>query len=826
MLEFEHTETSHKATFFVEVILPLSISKTYTYRVPFAFSEHIAIGKRVIVQFGKSRIYTGIINAISDQPPSLYEAKYVIDILDDEPIIHERQFQLWNWVASYYMCTPGEVMNSALPASLKLASETKVLLQQAAEYLKSELTDKEFLIVEALETEPELRISDISKLLGQKTVFPILKELLKKGIIHISEEVATRYKPRTRAFLSLKQRYTSETALKQLFAYLERSPKQVETLQVYFRLKKSRNAVSKKDMEEEGVSASALKALISKHVFEVEYQPVSRLHTDKDETFDNFVLSDSQRDAYEHLIQTFKDKDVALLHGVTSSGKTQIYVRMIEQALASSKQVLYLLPEIALTTQIIERLKRYFGSKIGVYHSRMGDNERAEVWIKVQKKEYQIILGARSAVFLPFCSLGLVVVDEEHESSYKQHDPAPRYHARDTAIYLAHIHQAKVLLGSATPSLESYFNAKNGKYGFAELACRFGASSLPGIQVVSIGEETNKKTLQYNFSSVLIKEIELRLQRQEQVILFQNRRGYTPLLMCNTCGYIPHCVHCDVSLTYHKSSGKLHCHYCGFRQDPLSDCPACGSTHIEQKGFGTERIEDDLQMLFPHARIARMDLDTTRTKNGFQKIVSDFEERVTDVLVGTQIVAKGLDFEHVTLIGIINADSLVNYPDFRAFERSFQLLSQVAGRAGRREKAGKVIIQAHAVQHRVITQVINNNYKGMFEQELAERRTFAYPPYVRMIRIDLKHKDKHVLHAVAMRFALELKDVLKERVLGPEDPLISRIRSYFIKTVYVKVERNGISLSKVKDFLKQTQLKFISDRANKNVFIQFDVDPY
>lgn len=826
MLEFNEAEGEFK-TYFVEVVLPLSISKTYTYRVPRALNDQIGIGKRAVVQFGKSRIYTSVIYSVSEKAPDLYEAKYVIDILDDTPIVNANQLKLWEWISGYYMCTMGEVMQAALPSALKLASETRVILIADAEFDKAELSDKEFLIMDALEIQPELKVNDIVKLLGQKSVFKLLKSLFDKGIIHISEEIVEKYKPKTKTFIHLNPVYQEEESKKALFEVLERSPKQLEAFLAWLKLSRNNKEVLRKDiMEECGCSASVIKTLLDKEIFVLENKVVSRLAHGELEIEHNFLLSPSQLKAEEEIRSHFLQKDVVLLYGVTSSGKTQLYVRLIEENLLRGKQVLYLLPEIALTTQIIERLKKYFGNAIGIYHSRMGDNERAEVWSKVLKNEYSIILGARSAVFLPFTDLGLIVVDEEHETSYKQQDPAPRYHARDTAIYLAHIHQAKVLLGSATPSLESFFNAKSAKYGFVQLSERFGEAGLPEIKVVSISEETSKKTIQANFTSVLLDAIKENLEKKEQVILFQNRRGYTPLSICRTCGYISKCIHCDVSMNYHKSTGQLHCHYCGYKQEVLSSCPACGSVHIEPKGFGTEKIEDDLKYIFPEARIARMDLDTTRAKHSFQHILSEFEEQRIDILVGTQIVAKGLDFSHVTLIGIINADSLLSFPDFRAFEKGFQLLSQVGGRAGRRDKAGRVIIQTYDTKHRVIDQVIRHDYESLFNTEIQERLNFKYPPLYRMIRLDIKHKDQAVLSQAAQRFAAAIRKTLGERVLGPEEPMISRIRNLYIKTIYIKIERKGVPVSRVKEYLAQALLGFEADKQNKGTFIQVDVDPF
>lgn len=827
MLQFNEANIFDRETLFVEVILPLAIAHTYTYRVPYEMNDKISIGKRVVVQFGKSRIYTAIVYSINTEPPTLYEAKYLIEVLDDEPIVNLFQLKLWEWIAGYYLCNMGEVMQAALPAALKLASETRITLLPIDGFDKSELSDKEFLIVDALELQPDLRVSDISKLLGQKTVFPLLKSLFEKGVINISEEITEKFKPRRKAFIKLNSLYKEPENMKALFAILERAPKQLEALMGYLKLEKQQESITKSELlETSGSGPAALKSLLDKEIFIQEDRVISRLNIDEEELTAEFSFSEAQQLAFDEINLQFEKKEVVMLHGETSSGKTQIYIRQMEKALAANKQVLYLLPEIGLTTQVIERLRKYFGNQIGVYHSKFSDNERAEVWQKVLKGEYRIVLGARSAVFLPFYELGLIVIDEEHESSYKQYDPAPRYHARDTAIYLAYLQGAKVLLGSATPSLETFYNTKIKKYGLVDLKGRFGGVLSPAIGVVNIAEETKRKTMQSHFSSVLIAEIEAALSRKEQIILFQNRRGYTPFLLCATCGFTPKCINCDVSLTFHKSSSKLHCHYCGYKQEILHACPACGSTRIEQKGFGTEKIEDELQMIFEKARIARMDLDSTRTRNSFQNLLTDFEDGRIDILVGTQMVAKGLDFGNVTVIGIISADSILNYPDFRAFERSYQLLAQVSGRAGRREKQGKVIIQAYDTTHRIIDQVIRNDYNAMFDTEILERRNFHYPPLYRLIHLDVKHKDANKLTMISSKLADILKKQLGNRILGPQAPLIGRIRNYYIQTILIKVEKDGISIQKVKEMLKQTLAVFEAEPANKGVYVQVDVDPY
>jgi primosomal protein N' (replication factor Y) len=821
----ESLDFFERETLFVEVILPLSLSINYTYRVPFELNESIAIGKRVVVQFGKHKIYTALVKSIGNQPPELYQAKYIIDVVDEIPVITANQFKFWDWITSYYLCNEGDVMAAALPAGLKLASETILMLRDE---LPNELnlTEKETLIVAVLHKQQRISIDDVVELLGQKTVYPIINSLIGKEVIYIAEEVIEKYKPLLKSFISLNSFYREEENLKQLFDILERAPKQLDALLAYLKLAKSDTTVPKqKLLEESGSGQAALKALIDKDIFIVEKRQVSRLNDSKDEFEVNFELSVAQHEAFLAIETQFTSKDVVLLHGITASGKTQLYIKLIEKAIANGGQVLFLLPEIALTTQIVERIKKYFGDKIGVYHSKFNDNERVEIWNKVLNGSYQVVLGARSAVFLPFKNLNLIVVDEEHESSYKQHEPAPRYQARDAAVFLGYLHQTKVVLGSATPSIESYYNAITGKYGLVELVERFGGVQLPLQEVVSIAEETKRKKMTSYFTSVLIDDMTVALENKEQIILFQNRRGYATILICATCGYAPKCVNCDVSLTYHKTSGKLHCHYCGYHQSSLNICPACGSVHIEQKGFGTERVEEELSLIFPEVKIARLDLDSTRTKNGMQQIISDFQDKKTQILIGTQMVAKGLDFDNVSLIGVINADTLLNYPDFRAFERSYQLLAQVAGRAGRRDKQGKVCIQAYNDTHRIIKQVIENDYLAMYNDELLERKQFNYPPFTRLIFINVKHKDSNVLNIAAQSLANTLKAQLGNRILGPEQPMVARIRNYYIKQIIIKTEKNA-PIQKVKTILKDTIRHFNTQKDFKSVITQIDVDPY
>lgn len=824
----EHTDIdfAERDTLFIEVILPLSLAKNYIYRVPFHLNELTAVGKRVIVQFGKNKIYTALIKSISHEAPELYQAKYIIDVIDEHPVVNTAQLRFWEWMTEYYLCNEGDVMSAALPAGLKLASETIIILREDTNYQELVVTDKEAVLITALEKQKKLTVDQISALLGQKTVFPIIRSLTAKEIVSIAEEVVEKYKPLQKAYITLGAFYQEEEHLRQLFEVLERAPKQLDALLAYLKLAKSGADISRQQLlEESNCGQAALKSLIDKEVFSLQKKNVSRLQDDNDEMILNFKLSDAQENALQGIEEQFKDRDVVLVHGVTASGKTQVYIRLMEKAIAEGGQVLFLLPEIALTTQIVERIKRYFGDSIGVYHSKFNDNERVEIWNHVLSGKYKIVLGARSSVFLPFRSLSLIVVDEEHESSYKQNEPAPRYQARDAAVYLAHLHKAKIVLGSATPSIESYYNALTKKYGLVTLNQRFGGVELPLQEVVSIAEETKRKKMISYFSSVLITDIEQTLEKKEQVILFQNRRGYATIMICKTCGFAPKCVNCDVSLTFHKSSGKLHCHYCGYHESSMNICPACGSVHIEQKGFGTERIEEELKLIFPDVSIARLDVDSTRTKNSLQKIIGDFQEKKTNILIGTQMVAKGLDFENVTLIGVINADTLLNYPDFRAFERSYQLLAQVAGRAGRRDKQGKVCIQAYDDKHRIIKQVIDNNYLEMYNEEIEERREFHYPPFTRLIFINVKHKDANLLNAAAHQFGMMLRTQLGSRVLGPEQPLVSRIRNYYIKQLIIKSDKSD-AIQKVKAVIKQTISDFNSEKNFKGVIIQIDVDPY
>ncbi len=825
---------TERITYFVDVILPLSIPNTYTYRVPFDLNETISSGKRVIVPFGKSKYYTAIVKRVHEEVPSNYVAKYIEGILDDSPIITPQLFKLWNWISEYYMADIGDVMNAALPSNFKLASETKISLHPMFERDEGNLNEKEFLIAEALQLQDELTLKEVAEIVKIKTVQPIIKTLIEKRIAIVSEELNAKYSPKFATFVQLSEHILSENQLHDLLNQLEankRNEKQVNALlKLIERVgwnKGNQTPTLKKSLLNESISESALNTLAKKGIISIFSAEISRL-SENDSTVQSIKeLSESQKNAFEEINESFKEKNVVLLHGVTSSGKTEIYVKLIQEQLEQNKQVLFLLPEIALTTQLISRLKKYFGDLVGVYHSRFNQNERIEIWNKVldnDPNQFRIILGARSSVFLPFRNLGLIIVDEEHENSFKQYDPAPRYNARDTAVMIGNLYGAKVLLGSATPSIESYFNAKEGRYGLVELNERFGGVQLPEIQCADIEKETKQKTMKSHFSSFLMNEMTEAFERGEQIILFQNRRGYNPVWSCEMCGWTPQCKNCDVSLTYHKSSNALKCHYCGYFVSPPASCGGCGSRKLKMLGFGTEKIEDELALFFPKITIKRMDLDTTRAKNAYQSIITDFENHDIDVLIGTQMVTKGLDFDNVGLVGILSADQMLNFPDFRAFERSFHLMSQVAGRAGRKQKRGKVIVQTFDPNHWIIQKVMQHDFIGMYTQEIIERRNFHYPPFFRIIVLKLKHRNKDTLDIGASTLTKSLQHTFKDRVLGPEIPPVGRVRNFYLKNIRVKYERN-VSPTKVKAAIKEKIEVFLGDHDFRSIRIDIDVDP-
>ncbi len=823
---------------FVDVLLPLAVQKLFTYRVPEALINEVSPGKRVIVPFGRQKIYSALIKNVHStfhDPSSLKEIQAV---LDEHPVVNDIQFSLWEWMAGYYLCTLGEVMNSALPASLKMQSETRVMAVEITDTEKIELTENEEILLSALRDKTEMTIDEIARLLNKSSVHQILKKAFDKNIILLSEEIHQRYKPRKAAHLRLAEAYKTDASLENLFKELEqdnRKSKQQDTLMIFMKylFDDSERISVKKSLivNHKDVSKSSVTSLITNGIL-VEFDViVDRIPSVKGELIKPVHLSIAQKESLNNVNQSFIDYDVSLLHGVTSSGKTELYVHLIDKVIKEGRQVLYLLPEIALTTQLIVRLKKYFGDSVGVYHSRYGSNERVEVWNHVlnfdsslDQNRSQIVLGARSSLFLPFKNLGLVIVDEEHDQSFKQSDPAPRYHGRDTAIMLAKIHKAKTLLGSATPSLESYYNAENKRYGLIKLNERHGGVQMPEILIADIREAKRKKIMKSHFTPELINAIQVALAEKEQIILFQNRRGFSNYIECRNCNYIPHCRNCSVTLTYHKQSNLLKCHYCGYVENVPAACPNCGDHHLEVKGFGTEQIEEDIAVLFPDAKIARMDLDSTRTKTSFQKIIGDFEERRIDILVGTQMVTKGLDFDNVSTIGIINADQLLNFPDFRSFERSYQLMAQVSGRSGRKQKRGKVIIQTQQPDHWVIKEVVNNNYENFYRRDLAERKKFGYPPHSRLIEITLKHKENDYVQEAAQVLTEIFRKNLGNRVLGPHIPLVSKIRNLYYRHIIIKIER-AASPVEIKKILKKCTNEFFSNRSNQSVHIVPDVDP-
>ncbi len=826
-------------TFFADVLLPLALPGYYTYRIPYELNDAVQPGQRVVVQFGKKKIYTALVRRIHENPPKIKDIKYILSVLETESLVNEKQFIFWEWMAAYYMCAPGEVMNTALPAALKLASETKIVLNPAFDGDISNLNEREILIAEALNNQKTLTITDVSKIVEQRTVISLIKNLIEKNIILLEEELVNNYKAKTETFIKLSEKYRDEKLLKEVFDQMEKkAPKQLEILMyVYSKTIQSKDKtarISRPEMLKElNTSAAQLNTLIKKGICELYTTEITRLeHYEKPEN-NTVVFNEFQSTAFEEVKAGLEKKDIALLHGITSSGKTEIYIKLIEETINQGKQVLYLLPEIALTTQIINKLRKVFGNKVGVYHSKFNDQERVEIWNKVllntidnkkSESSYQIILGARSALLLPFSNLGLIIVDEEHDTSYKQYDPAPRYNARDSAIYLAKLHGAKTILGSATPSLESYYNAKNNKYAFVELNKRFGGVMLPEIFVADVKDEIKKRSMKSHFTSFLLEHIKEALKNKEQVILFQNRRGFSVRLECDICHWIPECKHCDVTLTYHKKSNQLICHYCGYSENIPERCPACNNNKILMHGFGTEKLEEELPVFFPDAKVVRMDMDTTRSKYGHQQIINDFEDGKIDILVGTQMVTKGLDFENVSVVGIMNADSMISFPDFRSFERSFQLMAQVSGRAGRKNKRGKVIIQTYDPHHAVIRYVIDHDFKAMYESQITERITFKYPPIYKLILITVKNKNAERLNKSAKELALILKKSFGQRILGPEYPVISRIRNEYIKNILLKIEKD-FSLSQAKLILAERIEEFKADKENNGMRVIIDVDP-
>tara|TARA_R110002072_G_scaffold125944_3_gene262614 strand:- start:148514 stop:150907 length:2394 start_codon:yes stop_codon:yes gene_type:complete len=786
-------------------------------------------GMRVAVPFGKSKIYTGIVYKVHSNDPPSYETKSIDQILDETPIITETQLKHWEWMASYYLCTLGEVIKAALPSAFLLESETIIKLNKDVSVEEENFSDDEFLVYEALLNQSSLHINDVRSVLDKKNVVAVTKSLFEKGVVTIEEEVYEQYTPKMKRYIKLAPQYTSEENLRELIDTMNRAPKQKDVLMTLFMLssQQKKPVASVLLQKQSGGTAATLKALLDKGILEEFFEQRDRVRYDGEANNPIKGLSEAQQVAFDQVKESFKTQDIVLLHGVTASGKTELYVKLIAESLAKGEQVLYMLPEIALTTQLISRLQKYFGAQVSVYHSKYSVNERVEVWNNVlaSAAKAQIVIGARSSLFLPFKNLGLVVIDEEHEPSFKQYNPAPRYHGRDAAIVLANLHKAKTLLGSATPSLESYYNAIHGKYGLVELSERFGKVLMPEISLVDIKEKHKKRLMTGHFSDRLLEEIREALSLGEQVILFQNRRGFSPFVECTTCGIAPQCPNCDVSLTFHRHKNQLRCHYCGYHMQMLVSCMACGNETLDTKGFGTEQIENEIKTLFPEITVARMDQDTTRGKHAYAKLIEKLENREIDILVGTQMVAKGLDFRNVTLVGVMNADALLNFPDFRAHERAFQLLQQVSGRAGRTEKRGKVLVQTYNPYHQILQQVSVNDYNGMYEQQTEDRYQFKYPPYYRTVKITFKDRNFDKMQKASVWFARALQRPFSEHVLGPEQPPVGRVRNQFISHIMLKIPKKQ-SLKKTKEVVAKIQRSFSAIKEFSSVRVVIDVDNY
>ena len=773
-------------TYFADILLPIPLPATFTYRVPYNLDTQMKVGARVVVPFGKNKLYSGLIMDIHTHVPSYPNVKYIIDIIDKEPIVTEKQLTLWKWIAHYYLCYKGEVMAASMPSGLKLAGETLIMLHPNFDGDISTLTERELKIAEALTYRQHITVAETQKIVNIQKIFPVIKSLVEKNVILTTEEIKNPYRVKKETCIFLHENYENdEPALFNLLDQLsvsKRTEKQSQLLLAFLMLKREEKSVKKTELlKKSECSPSSLQTLINNNILIQKEVQSSRLpEVASSNQINDICLSEIQEKSFQQIKEKFQQFSVVLLHGITGSGKTEIYIKMIDEVLAQGKQVLYLLPEIALTSQIVSRLQKYFGNRVGVYHSRFNEFERVEIWNRVlqhdtvDNQKYSLILGARSALLLPYQNLGLIIVDEEHDASYKQQDPAPRYHARDAAVMLGKLHHAPVLLGTATPSLESYYNVKQGRYGLVELFQRYAESQLPEIWIENIPEAKRQKKMEGDLSHFLIENISAALEKKEQIILFQNRRGYAVRMYCNACQIMPHCIHCDVTLTYHKKSNLLKCHYCGYAIAVPTHCPHCQSIDIEMKGFGTEKVEEKLAQLFPDAKIARMDLDTTRSKTAYQKIISDFEKQRTNILVGTQMVTKGLDFDRVSVVGILQADNLLTFPDFRAFERAFQVMAQVSGRAGRKEVPGKVIIQTYQPWHPALKYVIGNNFKEMYENQMEERKKYRYPPVYRLIKITLKHNNLELVNKASAELATELQKQFPKQVLGPEFPLIAR----------------------------------------------------
>ena len=816
---------------FVEVLLPLPVKKSFYYEVKKELLHKIQDFVRVLVPFGKTKVYTALVIKIHHAVEADYDIKTIIDVLDDRPVIMPVHYRFWQWIAEYYMASQGEVMNAAFPAPFKLENKLQITVNTGFSGYDN-LTDKEKLVWDFIADNNVVSIEKLQQGMKTKAVYSIINRLRNKEAIIIEEKMRTGYKQKFETVISLSDNYLKQEQLNELLKQLKRAPAQTDMLLEFLQLSdfftKGKTQIKKSELLAKKKSRSSIKALIERGILEEKKVNVSHLEEVKMAGIKPNPLTPAQGKAFNEIKASFKEKDITLIQGVTSSGKTEIYIHLIQETIAKGKQVLYLLPEIALTGQIINRLRRHFGNKVGVYHSKFNDNEKVDIWKKVLSEDsetsFQIILGVRSAIFLPYRNLGLIIVDEEHENTFRQQDPAPRYHARDSAIVLANYFKAKVLLGSATPSVESIFNARVvKKYGFVELNQRFKEIKMPEFLVVDTKKEKKKRKMRLSFSFLLYDEIEKALANNEQVILFQNRRGYAPYLSCDKCGWVAQCNNCDVSLTYHKYSNKLVCHYCDHEQLLPKYCPECGGEVKLNSGIGTEKLEEEINLLFPEARTARMDLDSMRKKHAHETLIARFENREIDILIGTQMVSKGLDFEHVSLVGIVDVDALMFFPDFRSHERAFQLITQVSGRAGRSHKQGKVILQTSQPDSKLIKQIISYHYNGFVKEQLLERKQFLYPPYSHLIKISLRHRDWKFIEIAAGKTANKLKQVFGNRVLGPSEPAISRIKNQYIREILLKVEREK-SQARAKELLLASIDELQQQPFFKGITFHLEVD--
>jgi primosomal protein N' (replication factor Y) len=839
-----------RKTFFTDVIVPLGVPNKFTYRVPQELNDSIKIGQRVLVQFGKSKIYTAIVYSIHEQPPKGYEAKYVDSILDEIPVVTPLQLKFWDWIAFYYCANPGNVMNAALPSGLKLSSTSHIQLNSEFNFEEVNhdfFNEREHMILDALHAAQNLSFDDVQSLLNLKTFQPVIHNLLKKNAIVVYEEVKDKFKPKLVSFVKINEDLKDEKKLGAALDQLEKKAfKQAEALLYFLHLEKTNltkteNWIRKSDLLKKA-DTSAISALVKKGILQEQEFEVGRLLFEKSNSV-NKTLSESQNTAYQQIQKEFSESKPVLLHGVTGSGKTEIYIQLIKDTLAANKEILFLIPEIALTTQLITRLRAVFGEIVGVYHSRFSENERVEIWNNVltggengpprrRKMEngistsgaYKIILGARSSLFLPFHQLGLIIVDEEHDNSFKQHDPSPRYNARDAALYLASLHGANVLLGSATPSLESYYNSQQGKFAKVELAGQYVKNGGTDVEVCDVNFFEQSNQMKTCLTPPLFEAVESALKNKEQVILFQNRRGFAPYTECKKCGHVPQCIQCDVSLIYHKQQERLVCHYCGYSVPPPKTCAACGSNHLHFKGLGTEKIEEDIAILFPEAKIARMDLDSTRSKYAYKQLIDDFENGQIDILIGTQMVTKGLDFNNVSVVGILNADSILNFPDFRSFEKAYQLLTQVRGRAGRSDKRGKVFIQTSQTKHVVIGHVIENTLDQFYRDILEERLQYNYPPYFRLFELSVVSKNLNEVNHLSQELLQLLKPHFGNFILGPEFPMVSKIKNQYYKCLLIKTEKKQSAVT-IRTKIYEAITELHSTYKKWNFKIQIDVDP-